>query len=199
MVFLHFFTNPCSGVFEEPHRVGICCVIYSRYVAAFQLIPLLLLDISSCRPSMYVETRNRSRFRTPVNWWLLKYISTDLHGPNTNSAAELFNALDRRYNDGPKPARDDITKWAALGDSFSAGPGAGCFAANDEGKCWRRLGAYAPQLNQSAMFQDEKPEGFDQPEVDFGACSGAKMPKVSGGRFAFSAQPRTRSPSRTGN
>jgi hypothetical protein len=73
------------------------------------------------------------------------------------------------------------------------------YPRRDDAASWRRLGAYAPQLNQSAMFQDAKPEGFDQPEVDFGACSGAKMPKVSVRRLAFLAQPGAPNPPRTGD
>lgn len=171
-------SNLCSSIFEKLDTIGAAFVssvlaMLQHFSSLLFLSPLILPVARSCTFEL-ITCRVIS----------LIHRCADLHGPNANHATDLFNALDRRYNDGPKPARDDITKWAALGDSFSAGPGAGCVAANDEGTCWRRLGSYAPQLNRSAMFQDSSPAGFGQPEVDFGACSGAKMPKVSERSYA---------------
>lgn len=84
------------------------------------------------------------------------------------------------------PTGNPIVAWVAFGvklflyckelsdlaklkqDSFSAGPGAGAPYANNVGKCFRRVGAYPPQLQQSSLFQ----RGFSNPNLNFLSCTG---------------------------
>lgn len=58
--------------------------------------------------------------------------------------------------------------WVALGDSFSAGPGAGAKYADGGGDCFRRVGSYPAQLSQKFPF-----EGND---MQFYSCTRAKVP-----------------------
>ena len=57
--------------------------------------------------------------------------------------------------------------WYALGDSYTAGPGAGDLDPSDQGDCVRSVGSYGPQLQSDWIYTDEN-------ELNFLACTGAK-------------------------
>jgi len=66
---------------------------------------------------------------------------------------------------------DPPFRWSALGDSYTAGPGAGQFDPSDDGKCARSNGSYAPQLQKDWPYSGDR-------VFNFTACSGAKTPQV---------------------
>lgn len=81
-------------------------------------------------------------------------------------------------NNPPLPGIDRISQWLALGDSFSAGPGAGDpYDATDPNDCRRNKGAYGPQMEDDYFFQS--PNGYDNPIFQFQSCTGDKIPQVS--------------------
>ena len=61
-------------------------------------------------------------------------------------------------------------KWYALGDSYTAGPGAGGLDPSNKGKCARSQGAYEPQLHSDWLYDTSN-------EAHFLACTGDKTPK----------------------
>ena len=65
--------------------------------------------------------------------------------------------------------------WAALGDSYAAGPGAGKhYDKNDPEGCYRNDGAYAPSVQSHWV-----PGGqYGESDLRFLACSGAKTLQV---------------------
>ena len=66
-------------------------------------------------------------------------------------------------------------KWVALGDSYSAGPGAGSdYDESGGGSCMRTRGGYPARLQQR-MLNDES---FDDPDLSFLSCTGDKMPDM---------------------
>lgn len=77
----------------------------------------------------------------------------------------------------PQPTASDTHAgndypWAAIGDSFSAGPGAGTpFGAPDAG-CFRNKGAYPVQLNRDFPFDNVRLA------MQFLSCTGAVMKDV---------------------
>ncbi|KAM0425423.1 hypothetical protein ACHAPT_009480 [Fusarium lateritium] len=58
--------------------------------------------------------------------------------------------------------------WAAIGDSFSAGPGAGDRYHDSGGDCYRTIGSYPAQLEDDFPVPDGK--------LQFRSCTGAKVP-----------------------
>ena len=83
--------------------------------------------------------------------------------------AEIVDDLARRYNHAPIPGKDPVYIWAAIGDSFSAGPGAGQpYPDSDKEACRRRTGAYAPQMERSNLFT----QSYNNPHFDFRSCTG---------------------------
>lgn len=56
--------------------------------------------------------------------------------------------------------------WYALGDSYTAGPGAGDEHPSNEGECFRSTGSYAPQLQADWIYSGEN-------QLNFLACTGA--------------------------
>lgn len=76
-----------------------------------------------------------------------------------------------------------MKEWKAVGDSFSAGPGAGQdWDLEDECECMRHHGAYAPQLWQDEHFFFPSPDRPNEPpqRTSFGflSCTGAVAPDV---------------------
>jgi lysophospholipase L1-like esterase len=76
----------------------------------------------------------------------------------------------------------DVGVYAALGDSFSAGPSAGD-AYDDNDTCRRYTQAYGPQLSNDNAIQGPKPMKFE-----FIACSGAQTTDIYGGGGGQAAQ-----------
>lgn len=64
---------------------------------------------------------------------------------------------------------DEVYPWAALGDSYAAGPGAGDhYDENDPDNCYRTMGSYPGELHERFAFEDPRNT------LQFLACSGAK-------------------------
>ncbi len=56
--------------------------------------------------------------------------------------------------------------WYALGDSYTAGPGAGDLDPGNSGDCVRSLGSYGPQLSKDWLYNGDN-------QLNFLACTGA--------------------------
>ena len=56
--------------------------------------------------------------------------------------------------------------WFAMGDSYTAGPGAGNFDRSNDGKCARHEGSYARQMENDWLYEGSH-------FLNFIACSGA--------------------------
>ena len=68
---------------------------------------------------------------------------------------------------------DEIYPWAALGDSYAAGPGAGDhYDSNDPNSCYRTKRSYPGQLHERFAFDSPKNT------LQFLACSGDKSRHV---------------------
>lgn len=61
--------------------------------------------------------------------------------------------------------------WYALGDSYTAGPGAGDLDGSNQGDCVRSVGSYAVQLQQDWVYTSAN-------DFTFLACTGAKTSGV---------------------
>ncbi|KAF2116952.1 SGNH hydrolase-type esterase domain-containing protein [Lophiotrema nucula] len=77
----------------------------------------------------------------------------------------------------------NVEQWKAVGDSFSAGPGAGQdWDQEDKCDCMRHHGAYAPQLWQDEHFFFPDPDRPNEPPqrttFDFLSCTGAVAPDM---------------------
>lgn len=79
------------------------------------------------------------------------------------------------YLDPPYPGRVPTHRWVALGDSFSAGPGAGCRVPGSPDKCERNQGAYAAQMQRSTTFKKD----YKDPQLLFQSCTGDTILPVS--------------------
>lgn len=87
------------------------------------------------------------------------------------SGRSLTQDLGKRAIKDTFTPHDPPFRWAAIGDSYTAGPGAGDPDPSNEGKCMRSTGSYAPQL------QTDWPYTGDH-EIKFLACTAAKTPQV---------------------
>lgn len=56
--------------------------------------------------------------------------------------------------------------WYALGDSYTAGPGAGDLDPSNSGECFRSTGSYGPQLSKDWLYDGTN-------KFNFLACTGA--------------------------
>ena len=71
------------------------------------------------------------------------------------------------------PVNDDFTKhdppllWTALGDSYTAAPGAGDDYEDDNNPCWRKTGSYAVQIDNDFPFNGAQ-------QMQFIACTAYK-------------------------
>jgi hypothetical protein len=83
-------------------------------------------------------------------------IPTDLLGSIAASSHDNTGRLLARNN--------DEYPWVALGDSFSAGPGAGTPFSDVANDCYQNNGAYPPQLNNDFPFP--------KPAMQFLSCTG---------------------------
>lgn len=92
-----------------------------------------------------------------------------------NITGPSMNDLNATYLDPPLPGRLPIQRWVALGDSFSAGPGAGCQIKGSPNNCKRNDGAYAPQMQASETFKNS----YKNPDWLFQACTGDTILPVS--------------------
>lgn len=85
----------------------------------------------------------------------------------------LIDSTDSALSNSWPPEDSDVKDWFALGDSFSAGPGAGKEWDNDgdgkgnSGHCMRRKDAYAPQLDR-----DQDMLGGNNHKLHFVSCTG---------------------------
>ncbi len=74
----------------------------------------------------------------------------------------------------PTPNVQPIRKYMALGDSFSAGPGAGSSIALQKSTCGRTDGSYVFQLYQDdELVAKPSPHVYNDTAFGFNACSGA--------------------------
>ncbi|KAL2040113.1 hypothetical protein N7G274_007016 [Stereocaulon virgatum] len=88
--------------------------------------------------------------------------------------------VSQRIRDEYAP-HDPLFHWYALGDSYTAGPGAGKLHESNEGECVRSKGAYGPQLHNDWLYDSAE-------EMSFLACTGdimnymikSQLPAVSG-------------------
>lgn len=111
--------------------------------------------------------------------WLLTFVALPCNARNLPFApleneGNVTANLQKRFTNAPQYDTDRVSRWVALGDSFSAGPGAGAPAPGDERQCRRRLGAYPPLLQSSSLFQ----QGYSNPEFIFQSCTGDEIPQV---------------------
>ena len=79
--------------------------------------------------------------------------------------------VERAVDDNFTP-HDPPFVWYALGDSYTAGPGAGNLDPSNSGDCVRSLGSYAPQLSSDWLYN-----GGNQ--LNFLACTGAVTDNVA--------------------
>lgn len=75
-----------------------------------------------------------------------------------------------RYNNPPSQVKD----WVALGDSYSAGPGAGAEwdKPGGSGDCMRRDHVYAPALQKDEDMIDPEGPRLGHPTFRFASCTG---------------------------
>lgn len=78
----------------------------------------------------------------------------------------------------------DVQRFAYLGDSFAAGPGAGA-AYDDVTSCWRTKEAWGPQIANDSRLHGPKP--FK--DFNFIACTGAKTKHIYKGGEGSDDQP----------
>ncbi|KAF2266404.1 hypothetical protein CC78DRAFT_578441 [Lojkania enalia] len=102
-------------------------------------------------------------------WWTLP-----------EDADMVASDIIRPFINKPYP---DVQEWKAVGDSFSAGPGAGQdWDPEDKCDCIRHHGAYAPQLWQDEHFFFPDPDRPNEPPrrtaFEFLSCTGAVAPDV---------------------
>ncbi|KAF1996586.1 hypothetical protein P154DRAFT_537813 [Amniculicola lignicola CBS 123094] len=95
------------------------------------------------------------------------YIIDEAIGPNQ---VDNFTTFD--YHPAANFPTRTINKWIALGDSFAAGPGAG-MPFDDNSMCMRGLDAYPIKLQQESNMKGPQGPGFQKPEFEFAACTGA--------------------------
>lgn len=88
---------------------------------------------------------------------LAMLIPANLPGHEAASSYLQVGSLSRRA--------DDEYPWVAIGDSYSAGPGAGTAFGDEPNECFRNVGAYPPQLNRDFPFPDNA--------MQFLSCTGA--------------------------
>ena len=104
------------------------------------------------------------------------------HVSSGNSAYLLSEATTiepRLYSRNPskRAIEDNFTphdppfRWSALGDSYTAGPGAGTLDPSNGGECSRSNGSYGPQLSKDWPYTGGN-------NFTFAACSGAETPDV---------------------
>lgn len=106
---------------------------------------------------------------TYFTWWTLP-----------ENADTTVSDIIRPFINKPYP---DVQEWKAVGDSFSAGPGAGKdWDKKDPCDCMRHDGAYGPQLWQDEDFFFLDPDRPDDPpkqtEFQFLSCTGAVAPDM---------------------
>ena len=79
-------------------------------------------------------------------------------------SAEYYRGLSKRAIDDHFTPHDPPFRWAALGDSYTAGPGAGDLDPSNSGKCVRSVGSYAPQLQQDWPYNGAHAYNFSASE-----------------------------------
>ena len=126
------------------------------------------LDLHSCEPNtaLYTLTAQVVAFAAESNPSIF-----DLVGP-------ALDELGATYLDPPFPGSVQMTNWAAMGDSVSSGPGAGCRYEKSARRCHRNDGAYAAKMKQDAKFIYD----YRSPQLIFESCSGDKVDGVSTSR-----------------
>ena len=78
----------------------------------------------------------------------------------------LPRGLIERAEPDPFTPHDGPFVWYALGDSYTAGPGAGDLDPSNDRDCFRSEGSYAPQLQADWIYSGES-------QLNFLACTGA--------------------------
>jgi lysophospholipase L1-like esterase len=88
---------------------------------------------------------------------------------------EKLRSMVQARADKPKDRytpHDPPVRFAILGDSYTAGPGAGePYGSSNHAPCYRTMGSWAPKLNNDFPFDVEH-------SMAFLACTGAKMDDV---------------------
>ena len=92
----------------------------------------------------------------------------------------------------PTPNVQPIRKYMALGDSFSAGPGAGSSVSPKQSTCGRTDGSYVYQLYQDDdLVAKPTPHFYNETAFGFNACSGAVTTDVQNLQMQNATEPYT--------
>ena len=115
-----------------------------------------------------------------------------MHPFHLSSGGHSQIAISKDITTRPRPNAQPIKKYMALGDSFSAGPGAGSSISPDQTDCGRTDGSYVYQLYQDDdLIARPTPRYYNETAFGFNACSGAVTTDVQSLQMQNASEPYT--------